>query len=57
MGASPSAIGTARAQHHLRQIFVTLNLFTLNQPEVIIAEKAKRELNFRPRPLEWLQTA
>jgi chromate reductase, NAD(P)H dehydrogenase (quinone) len=42
MGASLGAIGTARAQHHLRQIFVTLNLFTLNQPEVIIADASHR---------------
>jgi hypothetical protein len=42
MGASLGAIGTARAQHHLRQILVTLNLFTLNQPEVIIADAAHR---------------
>src|ERR1700688_829927 len=42
MGASPSAIGTARAQHHLRQILVALNLFTLNQPEVVIADAAHR---------------
>jgi chromate reductase len=27
-GASLGAIGTARAQYHLRQIFVSLNLFT-----------------------------
>jgi chromate reductase len=42
MGASLAAIGTARAQQHLRQILVTLNLFTLNQPEVIIADAAHR---------------
>ena len=42
MGASPSAIGTARAQYHLRQILVALNLFTLNQPEVVIADAAHR---------------
>jgi chromate reductase len=42
MGASLGAIGTARAQYHLRQIFVTLNLFTLNQPEVIIADAGHR---------------
>ena len=36
------AIGIARAQYHLRQIFVTLNLFPLNQPEVIIADAAHR---------------
>ena len=42
MGASPGAIGTARAQHHLRQILVALNLFTVNQPEVAIADAAHR---------------
>ena len=42
MGASLSAIGTCRAQHHLRQILVSLDLFTLNQPEVVIADAAHR---------------
>jgi len=42
MGASLGAIGTARAQYHLRQIFVTLNLFLLNKPEVMIADAAHR---------------
>src|ERR1700680_3233165 len=42
MGASLGAIGTARAQQHLRQIFVTLNLFLLNKPEVVIADAAHR---------------
>jgi len=42
MGASPGAIGTARAQYHLRQILVALNLFTVNQPEVVIADAAHR---------------
>src|SRR5579863_8656791 len=42
MGASPGAIGTARAQYHLRQILVALNVFTVNQPEVIIADAAHR---------------
>ena len=42
MGASPGAIGTARAQCHLRQILVALNLFPLNQPEVVIADAAHR---------------
>lgn len=36
MGASPGAIGTARMQYHLRQIMVFLNMFPLNQPEVMI---------------------
>jgi len=42
MGASLGPIGTARAQYHLRQILVALNLFTLNQPEVVIANAAHR---------------
>jgi chromate reductase, NAD(P)H dehydrogenase (quinone) len=42
MRSSLSAIGTARAQYHLRQIFVALNLFTLNQAEVVIADAAHR---------------
>lgn len=37
MGASVGTIGTARAQYHLRQMFVFLNMFPLNQPEVMIA--------------------
>lgn len=36
MGASPGMFGTARAQYHLRQIFVTLNMPAVNQPEVMI---------------------
>src|ERR1700730_1950043 len=42
MGASLAAIGTARAQQHLRQILVALNMFTLNQPEVVIPDAAHR---------------
>lgn len=42
MGASLSPIGTARAQCHLRQILVALNLFTVNQPEVVIADATHR---------------
>ena len=37
MGASPGRLGTARAQYHLRQVFVFLNSFVLNKPEVMIA--------------------
>lgn len=36
MGTSVSAMGTARAQYHLRQILVTLNMPTVAQPEVMI---------------------
>jgi chromate reductase len=45
MGASVGAIGTARAQYHLRQMFVFLNVFALNQPEVMISHAADR---FKP---------
>jgi chromate reductase, NAD(P)H dehydrogenase (quinone) len=37
MGASVGTLGTSRAQYHLRQMFVFLNMFPLNQPEVMIA--------------------
>jgi chromate reductase, NAD(P)H dehydrogenase (quinone) len=36
MGASAGALGTARAQYHLRQIFIFLNAHLLNRPEVFI---------------------
>jgi chromate reductase len=36
MGASIGTIGTARAQYHLRQSFVFLNMYPVNQPEVMI---------------------
>ncbi len=42
MGASPSALGTARAQYHLRQCFVFLNAYLLNRPEVMIAQAASK---------------
>jgi chromate reductase len=42
MGASVGTLGTARAQYHLRQIFVFLNMFPLNQPEVMISNAAAR---------------
>ena len=38
MGASIGMLGTGRAQYHLRQMFVFLNMFPLNQPEVMIAQ-------------------
>jgi len=37
MGASPGAFGTARAQYHLRQVFVFMNGMLLNRPEVMIS--------------------
>ena len=42
MGASVGTIGTARAQYHLRQIMVFLNMFPINQPEVMIGQAATR---------------
>lgn len=42
MGASVGILGTARAQYHLRQVFVFLNMYPLNQPEVMIANAAER---------------
>ena len=42
MGASIGALGTARAQYHLRQMFVFLNMFPVNQPEVMISNASKR---------------
>ncbi len=37
MGASGSILGTARAQYHLRQTCVFLNMHVVNKPEVMIA--------------------
>jgi chromate reductase len=38
MGASMSLYGTARAQYHLRQSCVFLNMFPINKPEVLIIQ-------------------
>jgi len=37
MSASDGMLGGARAQYHLRQTLVTLNMHPLNRPEVIVA--------------------
>jgi chromate reductase len=42
MGASIGNIGTARAQYHLRQCFVFLNMLPLNQPEVMIGDATEK---------------
>ncbi|MGH7413164.1 MAG: NADPH-dependent FMN reductase [Candidatus Rokuibacteriota bacterium] len=42
MGASVGMLGSARAQYHLRQSFVFLNMYPVNQPEVLIANAAQR---------------
>jgi chromate reductase len=41
MGASVGTFGTARAQYHLRQTFVFLNMPAVHQPEVMIASAHK----------------
>ena len=41
MGASVGRLGTARAQYHLRQVAVFVNMHVLNRPEVMIAGAAK----------------
>ena len=42
MGASIGTVGTARAQYHLRQMMVFLNMFPVNQPEVMIGNASER---------------
>ena len=42
MGASVGAMGTSRAQYHLRQVFVFLNMYPLNRPEVMITNAGQR---------------
>ena len=42
MGASVGTTGTARAQYHLRQMFVFLNMLPFNQPEVMIGNAHQR---------------
>ena len=38
IGASMSLLGAARAQYHLRQMFVFLDALPINKPEVFIAQ-------------------
>lgn len=42
MGASIGTLGTARAQYHLRQTFVFLDIIAVNQPEVMIGNASER---------------
>ena len=42
MSASIGMIGGARAQYHLRQMFVYLNMYPLNRPEIIIPHAADK---------------
>ncbi|HMK67727.1 MAG TPA: NADPH-dependent FMN reductase, partial [Stellaceae bacterium] len=42
MGASGGILGTARAQYHLRQMCIFLNMFPVNKPEVMISQAQTR---------------
>lgn len=42
MGASTGMLGSARAQYHLRQCFVFLNMHPLNRPEVMITNAVQK---------------
>lgn len=42
MSASPSVLGGARVQYHLRQVCGALNMIAINQPEVFIMESHKK---------------
>jgi chromate reductase len=42
MGASTGRLGTARAQYHLRQCFVGLNMHAINRPEVMLSNANKK---------------
>jgi len=42
MGASGGVLGTARAQYHLRQMCVFLNMLPVNKPEVMIPQAQTR---------------
>ena len=42
MGASIGALGSARAQYHLRQCFVFLDMPVVNRPEVMIAHASEK---------------
>lgn len=42
MGASVGIQGTSRAQYHLRQIFVALNMHPLNQPEILMSSAQEK---------------
>src|SRR5215470_14937707 len=42
MGASAGLQGTSRAQYHLRQCFVFLNMYSLNRPEVMVAGASQK---------------
>jgi len=42
MGAAGGPLGSARAQYHLRQTFVFLNMYPVNRPEVMISSAQEK---------------
>ena len=42
MGASVGVFGSVRAQYHLRQCFIYLNMYPVNKPEVMIGNASER---------------
>lgn len=42
MSASPGILGGARAQYHLRQVFVFLNVYPVNKPEVFVTSASQK---------------
>lgn len=42
MGAAAGPLGSARAQYQLRQMFVFLNMYPVNRPEVMIASAQEK---------------
>jgi len=42
MGASVGALGSSRAQYHLRQVFVFLDVLPMNKPEVMIGNASQQ---------------
>ena len=42
MSASVGMLGSARAQYHLRQMFIFLNMYLLNRPEVMPADAEEK---------------
>jgi chromate reductase len=42
MSASTGMLGGARAQYHLRQMFVFLDMYPVNRPEVIVASAGEK---------------
>ena len=42
MSASTGMLGGARAQYQLRQTFITLNMYPMNKPEVLVSFAAQK---------------